>query len=323
MRHFVTRPALLLTTFALGLALVLLYGGLVGRSVKRLARRAAERVAAPHVADAERRHRDRRILLDLREYWEVPSSERPRSFDGEDAAFYKEKAEAGRRIFPKLFPKGYLEHVADCSRESRERPAASAADLAWARERGQFDPSVYDNWQRGSFTEPGAHETLYHVSLRECNALSSSGPPSTEMFAVFDRWDGLHASFDSPGGESVYVVRDVDADGVDEVLLSRGEMRGTKGVFSLRLVSLRGGRLRVLHDFGVGYVYSYEQSFFGDERVITIPVIYYTPRGDRELPSFEVDFYRGFCSRGEGCDSLPRPGRWRYFKSGRLEEGDY
>jgi hypothetical protein len=322
MRSFVTRPAILALTFCCGLSLTVLYGALFGGPVRDLARRAGRRVAAPYVAEADRRHMQRRILLDLREYWESPSSERPRSFDDEHQAFYKEKEEVGRRIFPKLFPGGYLEHVSECSRESKERPASSEADLAWARERGQFDPYVYDEWRKGSFTEPGAYETLYHVAVRECNARAASAPPPSEVLAVFDRWDGLHASFDLPPGDSVYVVRDVDGDDVDEVLLSSGEVKGTKGVFSLRLVSLKGGRLRVVHDFGVGYVYSFEQSFFGDERVVTVPVIYYTPRGG-ETPSFEVDFYRGYCSKRDGCDSLPRPSEWRYFKNGRLDEKDY
>lgn len=321
MRRFVTRPAVLLLTFCCGLALVFLYGGLVQRSVRQLALRAGQRVAAPYVAEAERRHMQRRVLLDLREYWEAPSSERPHSFEGEREAFYKEKDEVGRRLFPKLFPEGYLDHVSRCSRESKERPAASEADLAWARERGQFVPYVYDEWHKGSFTEPGAYETLYHVAVRECNVLKASGPPSSEVLAVFDRWDGLHASLDSPPGDSVYVVRDVDADGVDEVLLSRGGMKGSTGVFSLRLVSLRGGRPRVVQDFGPGYVYS-PGSYLGEERVITVPVIYYTPRGG-ETPLFEVDFYRAYCSKSEGCEFLPRPGEWRYFKSGRLEEKDY
>ena len=321
MRRFVTRPAVMLLTFCLGLLLVLLYGGLVRGWVRRQAGRAAERVAAPYVAEAGRRHMNRRILLDLRDTWEADSSERGDSPAYRDLeASNEERGEVERRIFPKLFPEGFLTYYGECDRESRERPAASEDDLAWARGRGQFVPYVPD-WHRGSFTVPDAFETLYDVNVNECNARESPAPPSG-MLAVFDRWDGLHATAGSLPGELVAAVRDVDGDALDEVLLSRGEMQGAKGVFRMRLVSLRGGVLRELHDFGVCYVYSFAQPFDGD-RVVTIPVIYYTPRGDGRTPLFEVDFYRADCPKSAGCGFLPRPSEWLYLKSGRLNEGEY
>lgn len=319
MRHFVTRPALLLTTFALGLLLVFLYGGLVGRWVQRQAGRAAHRVAAPYVAEADRRHMNRRILLDLRDNWESPSSERSPGYDDLESS-NKERGEVMRRILPKLFPRGHLAHWGLCSPESRARPAAGEADLARARERGDFVAHL-PQWRKGSFTAPGAYETLYVVSVGECNAREAPVPPSMRL-AVFDHWDGLHATFDALPDEGIYAVRDVDGDDVEEVLLGRGEMAGPKGVFRLRLVGLRGGRLRVVHDFGVGYVYSFGDPV-GDERVITIPVIYYTPRGGGGTPLFEVDFYRAGCSKAAGCGFFPRPGEWRYLKSGPLGEGEY
>ena len=321
MRRFLTRPAALVLTFCLGLALVFLFGGLVGRSLKRLAERAGRRVAAPYVAEAGRRYMQRRILYDLRDYYEADSSpERIHLGYEEHDAQYKEKHEVERRVLPKLFPGGYLDQVGKCDRESGERREGSEADLVWARGRGQFVPYLSLEWPSGSFTAPGASEVLYHVRLGECTA-REHGAPTHEMLAVFDHWDGLHAAFEVPAGNILQPVRDVDGDGVDEVLLMHGEMEGNKGVFSLRLVSLSGGRLRVVHDFGVGYVYSLG-SDSGDGRVITIPVIYYTPRGEGQTPEFEVDFYRAECNKSEGCDGFPRPGAWRYLKSGRLDEAD-
>ena len=145
--------------------------------------------------------------------------------------------------------------------------------------------------------------------------------PSTRTLAVFDRWDGLYASIELLPGESVYAVRDVDGDALDEALLGRGEMYGLNYASRMRLVSLKGGSLRVLHDFGVGYVHSFMDDM-GHNRTITIPVIYYTPRGDGETPEFHVDFYRADCAESAGCGFMPKPGAWAYFKSGNLSESD-
>jgi hypothetical protein len=120
----------------------------------------------------------------------------------------------------------------------------------------------------------------------------------------------------------VLEVRDVDGDDVDEVLLGRSEMRGMTYVSRMWLVSLEGGRLRVVHDFGVSGVYSSKDEL-GNDRVIIIPVIYYTPRGDGRTPEFHVDYYRASCWKSEGCGFAPRPSAWQYYKSGSLGEGDY
>ena len=318
MRRTLTHAPALLLTFSCGLVLTLLWWAFINDSVKRLARSAELRVAAPHVAVAEQRFRERRILFDKRDYWEELDAPHPwglRDFE----SLGDRRAEVKRRILPKLFPGGHLEHYGQCSRESRERRAWSEADLAWARENKQFVGYV-PAWHDGSFTAPGAWETLYEIDVGECNA--REGPlPATRLFAVFDRWDELHASIPALPAGSVLEVRDVDGDDVDEVLLGWSEMRGTTYVSRLRLASLKGGGLRVLHDFGIGYLYSFTHPL-GDDRVITIPVIYYTPRGDGETPEFHVDYYRASCRKSEGCGFMPRPSAWRYFKSGSLNEDD-
>ena len=317
MRRTLTHAPALLLTFCCGLLLTLLWWAFIDDSVRRLARRAEQRVAAPHVAGAERRFRERRILYDLRDYWEAP--DRPHPWGLRDFESLGDRTdEVKRRILPKLFPGGHLEHYGQCSRQSRERRAESEVDLAWARENRQFVAYV-PGWHDGSFTAPGAWETLYEIDVGECNARYGPLPPS-QLFAVFDRWDGLHATVPAPFREGVHEVRDVDGDDVEEVLLGRGERRGTTTFVRMRLVSLKGGGLRVVHDFGIGYMYSFAGN--PEDRVITIPVIYYTPRGDGETPEFHVDYYRARCRKSEGCGFMPRPGAWRYFKSGSLNEDD-
>jgi hypothetical protein len=316
MRSLLTRPLTLLLTFLCGLAIVLLWGLFVNKTVQRLARRAEQRVSAPYIAEAERRYMNRRILFDKRNYWEAPGNARPGSNGLDDLeAIGKEGREVKKRILPKLFQGSYGETVADCSRETRERPAQSEADLDRAREQGQYFPWVLA-WHEGRFTEPGAFQMLYEINLNECNSRDAPVPPS-RMLAVFDRWDRVYATFKPLERESVYEVCDVDGDAVDEVLMARGELRDNAYVVKLRLVSLKDGSFRVIHDFGLSAIFT-----FDGERVITLPVIYYTPRGQGETPEFHVDYYRAVCRKSEGCNFMPLPTAWQYLKSGTLSELD-
>jgi hypothetical protein len=320
MRHIAARALSALLTFSFGLLLALLCGGLLNQSVRRPAPRAEDGLKAPHVAEAENNFRKRRILFDLRDYRETSDSGLYLSSSYSDyEAFLKEAHEARRRIMPKLFPGGYLDDYGQCSDESRGRRAVGDDDLAWARAHGQFVPYTGE-WHRGSFTAPGARQVLYEIVMGACGARLGE-IPRTRVYAVFDSWDGLYASFEVQPSEYVYAVRDVNGDDVDEVLLGHGEMRGYNYVSRMRLVSLNGGSLRVLHEFGIGYVYSLADSR-GDDRIITVPVIYYTPRGDGETPEFQTDFYRAYCFKGGGCGFMPKPSEWAYFKSGGLSESD-
>ena len=320
MRPVLVRAAALLITFSFGLSLALLLQGAVGRAARRLALRAEERLKAPYVAEGEENFRKRRILFDLRDYWVAPDDARPSSSEYRDLdASGKELNDKRRRILPKVFPGGYLEHVGLCDYEGMWPRASSEADLARARGRKQFAPHM-TQWKDGHFTEPGALQTLYVIDTGECNG-NDMVMPSTRTLAVFDRWDGLYASVGAMQGEGVYAARDVDGDALDEVLLGRGEIYGLNYVVRMRLVSLKGGSLRVLHDFGITYIYSFADKM-GHDRTITVPIIYYTPRGDGETPEFQVDYYRAGCSDSAGCGFMPKPSAWRYFRSGVLSESD-
>lgn len=320
MRPFMARALALFLTFCCGLLITLLWVSLANRPLRQLARRVEQRFKTPYIKEGEKRYMKRLILLDKRNYWEAPDVARPVSNGYSDLeAVGKEEREMTNRIAPKLFQRSYLEHYGQCSRESRERPVESEADLVWAQEQGQFVPWVRD-WHSGAFTEPGAFQYLHEITVGECNARQSSVAP-TKLLAVFDRWDRLYASIKPLPGEGVVAVADVDGDDIEEVLLGRSELKGTRYITRMRLVSLKDGQLRVIHDFGVGYIFTFSEGL-GDERVITIPVIYFTPRAVGETPEFHVDFYRASCSKAAGCGFMPRPTAWEYLKSGSIGEDE-
>src|SRR5688500_2169930 len=100
MRRTLTHAPALLLTFSCGLVLTLLWWAIINDSARRLARRAGLRVSAPHVAVAEQRFRERRILFDKRDYWEALDATHPwglRDFE----SLGDRTDEVKRRILPK------------------------------------------------------------------------------------------------------------------------------------------------------------------------------------------------------------------------------
>ena len=317
MRRIVGRALALLLAFSCGVSLALMFRGIVADSVRRLALRAEERIKAPYVAEAENDFRQRRILFDMRDFQETPDGARSNASEYDDMrAMAKEEDEAAQRVMPKVFPGGYLEDYGKCMDSLKTRRAETDADLAWARAHGQFVPHAH-NWNRGRFTEPHAPQVIYEIGVGECN-MRVGEVAYTRVLAIFDRWDKLYASFEVELGDSVLAVRDVDGDGVDEVLAAHAERSRVNYVMTLRLLSFKGGGMRVVHDFGIGFAYSAADEA-GLGRIITVPVIYYTPRGGGELPEFQTDYYRMDCDETKTCGFMPGPAAWRYLKSGRLE----
>jgi hypothetical protein len=312
MRRIFIRTLVALLTFALGLCLALLWRMSKDGSPPSFARTDEAGITPQSIAEAGCFDADRRVLFDKRDYVEPDWSYE------EFEARGKHQRELTQLLAPHIFPAPGLYHKGLCSPESRRISAKGEADLKWARERGQFVPWVR-GWYRGSFTEVRPDEILYELSVGECNANSGPLEGGSSQLAVFA--DGqLRASVNTLNGTGVYGVQDTDGDGVDEFLLASFDpMMGWKMVTKLRLVSLKGGSLRVVHDFGVSCVYECLDEFCG-KTVITIPVIYYTPGAAGRATRYQVDFYRARCEHDKGCDGWPRPDAWEYYKSGSLDE---
>jgi hypothetical protein len=223
-----------------------------------------------------------------------------------------------RRVLPEVFPRGYLEGThSECADFVVRKMAESPADLEWARAGGYFVPRVY-RWQPGSLTEPRADETLYQINVLECNAQSGPLAYGSTQLAVY-RGRALLNSFNTLFGSVVYVVPDVDGDGVDEVLMSRHEHDGPSGdAERFRLLSLKGGVLRVVHDFGaVGGHYRRDEARKVYE--IEVGVLSYAPGRGGRPPDFRTELYRGRCRIGPNTSGIaepdncwPRPDEWEY-----------
>ena len=299
MRRVFVRVLVLLLTFASGVGVALLLRSSLSGPVGR-----------PDSAGG------RYVLMDMRV--------RVRGHDLPDEVFKKDGealVAVNQRVLPEVFPGGYLKGThSECDARSVRTMAESAAELEWARAEGYFVPRV-SRWRPGSLTEADADETLYQINVLECNAQSGPLTYGSTQLAVY-RGRALHASVNTLLGEVVFVVPDIDGDGVDEVLMSRHEHDGPSGDASIyRLVSLKGGELRVVHDFGaVGGHHRWNEAARAFS--IEVAVLSYAPGREGRPPDFRTELYRGRCRVEEGSTTgpepdncWPRPEEWEYVGS--------
>ncbi len=308
MRLTLSRVVVALVTFTVGLCAVLMWRGVINvnhlrQITAKFTRRAALEPTPEH-----------RVIYDVRDYVEGDMSYEELKAAGEQELAWTE------RVAPDVFPGRGLRHWGLCDEQNWERRARNEADLEWALNRGQFVPWVRER-HTGNFTAPHAQETLYEIEAGECNTRSGFIPES-RRFAIYGD-DKLRAAVKASGEEKIYkVVPDTDGDGVDELLLARGvEHVQWSFPVQLQLITLKGGTRRLLHDFGVAYVYGHAD--FLQEIIITIPLIYCVPGSATHAPEYHAHFFRASCRRDAGCKDFPPPGTWRYYKSGRLKLPDY
>src|SRR5574338_647942 len=147
-----------------------------------------------------------------------------------------------RMVLSRIFRK-YLTDADRCNF------AADAGEdyLAAARKAGQIVPSIADV-EKGSFTAPGQTQTLYVIDVSECNA-SHADNFGTKRVAIFSGQQ-LVADVDADFARNVIKKTDLNSDGVDELLMTTGDMAQGTVVEMAGLLEFRNGRVRVIEDFG-------------------------------------------------------------------------
>jgi hypothetical protein len=309
MRRVFTHILVSILTFAVGIGLVLLWRGILDSHISRLA---SEGINSKSTISDNKVNNGRRVLYDARNYVESEwSDERLRAAGEAEAA-------ASRRVLPEVFRGGYLRNYGECSAFSTARMAQSPSELERVRARAQFNPDLA-GWHTGNFTGADADEILYEVHVGECNAQSGPLAGGSDQLVIYGG-GVLRASINTLLGDlKDDRMHDTDGDGVHEVLLGRTEIKGLSFVTTMRLVSLKGGEPRVIHDFGPAYIISCVDQFCRDPVIIT-PVITYTPGVGGNSPEFQVSFYRATCRKSEGCKFWPPADAWEYFSSGSLNK---
>jgi len=149
-----------------------------------------------------------------------------------------------RNVLSKVFRR----YLTDSNRCNSEVDTSKGTDpLAEARKAGQIVPSIVD-MTTGSFTAANQTQTLYVISVSECNA-SHADNFGTKRVAIFSGQQ-LLADVDADFASSIVRKTDLNSDGIDELLMSTGDMAQGTLTEMTTLVSFQGGRRRVIQDFG-------------------------------------------------------------------------
>ena len=119
--------------------------------------------------------------------------------------------------------------------------------LAGARRAGQMVPDVAEILT-GSFTAAGQNETAYLIFVNECNA-SHADNYGSKRLAIFSG-PRLVADMDVEFRSAIVLKTDLDNDGINELLMSSGDMNQGEVIEMAALLSFQNGRLRVIQDFG-------------------------------------------------------------------------
>lgn len=207
---------------------------------------------------------------------------------------------AQRAVLAGIFRK-YLTDENKCN--TNWEPRKGVDPLLAARNAGQITPSIVDQ-ASGSFTAPGQTETAYVISVGECNA-SHAENFGTKRVAIFSG-GRLVVDVDADFKSSILRKTDLDGDGVDELLLTSGDMNQGTIVEMAALVGFRYGRRQVIEDFGTVTEDSCASEIPGS--IATAAVISLSAGTPGKFPRFRIDNYQAGCRK---------PKRWRFLSTGK------
>ncbi len=206
-----------------------------------------------------------------------------------------------RLVLSKVFRK-YLTDESKCSQDF-----ALAGDnyLASARKAGQIVPLIAE-MVNGSFTAPGQTQTAYVILTGECGA-SHADNYGSKRVAIFSGQQ-LVADVDADFTSHINRKTDLDGDGVDELLMTSGDMGQGTLIEIAVLVEFKNGRRRVIEDFGTVVEDSCASGFPGSSAKASVLSISDIEPG--KMPKLHMDNYQSSCRNVK---------RWRLVSTGTMQ----
>jgi hypothetical protein len=177
--------------------------------------------------------------------------------------------------------------------------------LASARNAGQIVPSIGDV-VTGSFTAPGQSETAYVIWVSECGATHADNYGSKRV-AIFSG-QKLVADIDTDFNGNILRKTDLDMDGVNELLMSAGDMAQGTVIEAAELVEFRNGRRRVIEDFGTVVEDTCGSGFPGATSKASVLSFSNVELG--KMPKVRIDNYVASCKNTK---------RWRFLSTGKMQ----
>ena len=244
-------------------------------------------IASPVGAQNPPLQKGRQILLDFRKEQHNPPP--------------KISAATERMVLSKMFRR----YLTDQSRCNQNFDAGNNSDyLAAARRAGEIVPSIF-TVATGSFTAAGQQQTLYLVSVSECNA-SHADAFGTKRVAIFNGQQ-LVADLDVNFKNNIEIKTDLNGDGIDELLLSSTDTHQGVVEEMATLVSFQNKQVQVIHDFGLVAEDSCASLMPGSASKAS--VLYISVDAPSTMPKFTMENYQAGCNRAK---------RWRVISRGKM-----
>jgi hypothetical protein len=206
-----------------------------------------------------------------------------------------------RSVLSKVFRR-YLNDPNKCNPQF---DASNGSDpLAAARKAGEIAPAI-TAMATGSFTAPGQSQTLYVIAVSECNA-SHADNFGTKRVAIFSGQQ-LVANLDVDFKQNIERKTDLNGDGIDELLMTSGDMH--QGVVEEMgaLLTFQNGRLQVVHDFGLIIEDSCASLRPGSASKAS--VLYISDVVPGNMPKLTMENYQTGCGKTK---------RWRLISRGKM-----
>jgi hypothetical protein len=200
----------------------------------------------------------------------------------------------------------FRRYLSDADKCKRDFTASSGDYLAAARRSGQIVPSISDV-ATGSFTAPGQTQTAYVIYVGECDASHAENFGSKRV-AIFSGQQ-LVADVDVDFRGSIVRKTDLNGDGIDELLMTTGDMAQGTVIEMASLLEFRNGRVRVIEDFGTVVEDSCASLMSGSSAKASVLSIMDSEPG--KMPKLKIDNYVASCRNTK---------RWRFLSTGKMQE---
>lgn len=207
-----------------------------------------------------------------------------------------------RTVLSKVFRR----YLTDSNKCNSQFDASNGSDpLAAARRAGEIVPFI-SAMATGSFTAPGQSQTLYVISVSECNATHADNF-GTKRAVIFSG-QKLIADVDADFKQNIERKIDLNGDGIDELLMTSGDMH--QGVVDemAALVNFPNGRRQVVEDFGSVVEDSCASLMPGSARKAS--VLYISDVAAGNMPKLTMETYQAGCNKTK---------RWRLVSRGKWQ----
>ena len=163
--------------------------------------------------------------------------------------------------------------------------------LSGARRAGQIVPDIAEVIT-GSFTAAGQNETAYLIFVNECNA-SHADNFGSKRLAIFSG-PRFVADIDLNFKSNIVLKTDLDKDGIDELLMTSGDMHQGEMIETAALLSFQNGRMRVIQDLGT--VMEDNCASLKPGSAAKAKVLYLTNAAPGQMPRITVAHFASGCA---------------------------